>query len=150
LIDLGDDDQNKIHIQIGTLHTLHGGIMSQGDSTVQNNSIQDATFQGGLAGRDYTGDITNIGTQPSTKNIEEILEIIQLLRKEIPNLDQNNQSVALSSLKSIEEEVKKPTKTEQLKILLFALWSVGKDVVSFANALTALATRFEIKLPGIH
>jgi hypothetical protein len=147
LIDLGDDDQNKIHIQIGT---LHGGIMSQGDSVVQNNNIQDSTFQGGVAGRDITGDVINIGTQPTNEDIEEILEIIKLLREEIPNLDQNNQGVALSSLESIEEEVKKPTKTEQLKILLFALWSIGKDVVNFANALTAIATRYEIKLPGTY
>jgi hypothetical protein len=52
------------------------------------------------------------------------------------------------SLETLEAEVVTPTKPGKLKSALFALWSVGKDVASFANALSAIAERLGIHLHG--
>jgi hypothetical protein len=83
LIDLGDDDQSIIHIQIGN---LYGGIMSQDNSTTQNNDFHKATFSGGIAGRDYTGDVihNNAAKQNLSEAAAEIQHILQQLEPSYP------------------------------------------------------------------
>lgn len=43
-------------------------------------------------------------------------------------------------------EIITPTKPGKLKSALFALWSVGKDVAIFGNAVSAIAERLGIHL----
>lgn len=145
LIDLGDDDQSIIHIQIGN---LYGGIMSQERSITQINDFRKATLGGGVAGRDINGAVINTVSQYMGTSKDEILRLIGALRQELPNLEPDSQDVATESLDALEEEVATPTKLSRFKTLLFALWSAGKDVVTFANTLTALADRLNIQLPG--
>lgn len=145
LIDLGDDDQSTVHIQIGN---LYGGIMSQDNSTTQNNDFHKATFSGGIAGRDINGAVINTINQYTDASKDEILKLIEVLRQEVPNLTLDYQEVAIESIAALEEEVAAPTKPLRFKTLLFALWSAGKDVITFANTLTALADRLGIHLPG--
>lgn len=77
LIDLGDDDQSTIHIQVGN---LYGGIMSQEHSITQNNDFRNAALGGGVAGRDYTGDV--IHNHATQQNLAEAaVEIQQLLQQ---------------------------------------------------------------------
>jgi len=148
LLDLGDDDQNTIHIQI---ENLYGGILSQDRSIIQNNDFRDATLAGGVAGRDINSAVmnkVNTVSQYIGTNKDKILRLIKTLHQELPNLDPECQDVAIESLAALEEEVATPTKLSRFKTLLFALWSAGKDFVTFANTLTALADILGIQLPG--
>lgn len=122
--------------------------MSQEHSITQNNDFRNATLGGGVAGRDINGAVINTVSQDMGTSKDEILRLIGALRQELPNLDPDNQDVATESLAALEEEIATPTKLSRFKILLFALWSVGKDVITFANTLTALADRLGIQLPG--
>lgn len=80
-------------------------------------------------------------------NLAETLQIIGSLQQAITTLPHDDQNIATESLVVIEEETKTPTNRERLENALFALWRVGKDVITFANAVTALAQRFNIHLP---
>lgn len=144
LIDLGDDDQNTIHVQVGN---LYGAIMSQERSIRQSNDFRNATLGGGVAGGDINGAVINTISQYTDASRDETLKLIEVLRQELPNLAPDHQDVAIESLAALEEEVATPTKLSRFKTLLFALWSAGKDVVTFANTLTALADRLGIQLP---
>ena len=93
----------------------------------------------------------NENTANTTKNIgmnsSEVAQVIQGLRQSIAALSPDSQDVAEEALAVIEEEICVPTRPAKLKTALFTLWSVGKDIASFTNAITALAQRFEIHLP---
>lgn len=145
LIDLGDDEQNTIHVQVGN---LYGAIMSQDRSISQSNDFRNATLGGGVAGRDINGAVINTISQYTDASRDKILKLIEFLRQEVPNLTLDYQEVAIESIAALEEEVAAPTKLLRFKTLLFALWSAGKDVITFANTLTALADRLGIQLPG--
>jgi hypothetical protein len=87
----------------------------------------------------------------TTKNIgmnsSEVAQVIQGLRQSIAALSPGSQDIAEEALAVIEEEICVTTKSAKLKTALFTLWSIGKDVISLANAVTALAQRFDIHLP---
>jgi len=93
----------------------------------------------------------NENTANTTKNVgmnsSEVVQVVQDLRQSIAALSPDSQDVAEEALAVIEEEICVPTRPAKLKTALFTLWSVGKDIASFANAITALAQRFEIHLP---
>jgi len=148
LFDLGNDEQSTIHIKI---ENLYGEILSQDRSITQNNDFRKATLGGGVAGRDLNSAVknkVNTVSQYIGTNKDEILKLIRILHQELPNLDPDNQDVAIESLAALEEEVATPTKLSRFKTLLFALWSAGKDAVTFTNTLIALADRLNIQLPG--
>lgn len=148
LFDLGNDEQSTIHIKI---ENLYGEILSQDRSITQNNDFRNATLGGGVAGRDINSAVinkVNTFSQYINTNKDEILRLLRILHQELPNLDPDNQDVVIESLAALEEEVVTPTKLSRFKTLLFALWSAGKDSVTFTNTLTALADRLNIQLPG--
>jgi DNA-binding MarR family transcriptional regulator len=102
-----------------------------------NNHAPVATQQ---LGNNNTANVTqNIGSDTT-----EILQMLQALRQEVSSLPPENQTTAIEALDDIEEEVKTPTRASRIRGGLLALWSVVKDITSFANAVTALAQRFHL------
>ena len=93
-----------------------------------------------------TQQIGNNNTANVTQNIgsdtAEILQMLHALRRDVSSLPPENQITAIEALDDIEEEVKTPTRASRIRGGLLSLWSVIKDIASFANAVTALAQRF--------
>lgn len=87
-------------------------------------------------------------TQKIGFNTTEVFQIIESLKQAVDTLPLNSQDVAAESLTIIEEEINTPKNPSRIKTALFALWSVAKEIATFANAITALAERFNIHLPG--
>lgn len=81
-------------------------------------------------------------TQTVGSSVAEILQMLNALRLEVSNLPLEHQTIAIEALDDIEEEVSTPTKASRIRGGLLSLWSVTKDIASFANAVTALAQRF--------
>lgn len=86
-------------------------------------------------------------TQQIGLNTTEVFQIIESLKQAVDTLPLNSQDVAAESLTIIEEEINIPKNPSRIKTALFALWSVTKEMATFANAITALAERFNIHLP---
>ncbi|MTJ30864.1 hypothetical protein FJR37_14545 [Aphanizomenon sp. UHCC 0183] len=82
-------------------------------------------------------------------DVTDILQIIEDLKKSVNDIPLDNQEIAVGCLATIEEEVIAPKPSSKLKAALFGLWSVTKDIVTFANAVTAIADRLNINLPGL-
>jgi repressor of nif and glnA expression len=82
-------------------------------------------------------------------DVTDILQIIEDLKKAVNDIPLDKQEIAVGSLAIIEEEVIAPKPSSKLNAALLALWSVTKDIVTFANAVTAIADRFNINLPGL-
>lgn len=94
----------------------------------------------------------NKNTASVTQNIgfdtTEVFHILESLKQAVETLPSNHQDVATESITLIEEEINAPKNPSIIKTALFALWSVTKESVTFINAITALAERFNIHLPG--
>lgn len=103
---------------------------------------------GVAAGGDISGNVTSTFSQHTSSNINEILKVIELLHQQLKSLPSDNQDVAVDSLETLKSEIITPTKPGRLKSALFALWSIGKDVATFANAVSAIAERLGINLIG--
>jgi hypothetical protein len=140
------------HYTIGTY------IMSQTNSSISDNhsiNIQAGSDVSGviggsdinsvLAGGDISGNVTNTLSQHTSSDINEIIKLTELLYQQLKSIPSENQDVAADSLETLKAEIITPTKPGRLKSSLFALWSVGKDVATFANAVSAIAERL-----GIH
>jgi len=105
----------------------------------------------GNTGAQLFGDrnVANV-TQNNRSDMNEILQLVDTLKQLVETIPSSNREVAIDSLSLVEEEIINPT-AKMLVIVktgLFALWSIGKDTASFANAVTALAQRFGIHFPG--
>lgn len=118
---------------------------------IQGNSVKGDTI--------IQGDNTGVNIIKGNKNRVNIThqsqddtpQLIEFLRQEIKTLkDQVIRDEALEHLKDFENEVdSSDTKESRLKASLTMLWNIGKDIVMFANAVTALAVRFNIQLPSM-
>lgn len=111
------DEQDRRSIQI---YNSQYNYQTIGDSTMTNEptnpniTISGGTFSGGFAGRDYTGNVTNIINQipesPDSKN-SELKALLQQLLEAINSeneLDEDEKAEATNHLKKIAEASQKP------------------------------------------
>jgi hypothetical protein len=126
-----------------TITNLQQGLIMSNNRSTNINAGRDAI---GNVGGDNSGSIKNLLSQQTNADIDEILQLIKSLHQQIEAISPENQDVAVDSLETLEAEVITPTKPAKLKSALLALWSVGKDVVSFANVVLAIAEKFGIHL----
>lgn len=124
------------------IDSQQGLIMSDNHST----NIQAGRDAIGNVGRDNSGSINNAFSQQTDVDINQILQLIKSLSQQIEVISPENQDVVVDSLETLEAEVITPTKPAKLKSALFALWSVSKDVASFANVVLAIAEKSGIHL----
>jgi hypothetical protein len=110
--------------------------------------IGGSDINGVVAGGNINGNLTNTFTQHTNSDINEIIKLTELLHQQLKSLPSDNQDVAVDSLETLKSEIITPTKPGKLKSALFALWSIGKDVATFANAVSAIAERLGINLIG--
>ena len=104
--------------------------------------IFNITNHGLVANQQFGNSNTANVTQNVGSDVAEVLQIIDTLRQSVDNLPSANQPIAIEALEDIKEEVVAPTRASRVRGALLTLWSVGKDVASFANATTSLAQRF--------
>nr|WP_290224270.1 hypothetical protein [Trichocoleus desertorum] len=124
-----------------TIRNPNGSTEHFSGSVVQNFHAAVGAVQNGNYNRAEV-------TQHIGMDAAEVLKLIQKLEQEVPNIPQENQDVAADSIEVLKAEVvATPTKVARIKGALFALWTSGKDVASFINAVTAIAERFHIHLP---
>ncbi|MBW4578674.1 MAG: winged helix-turn-helix domain-containing protein [Tildeniella nuda ZEHNDER 1965/U140] len=107
-----------------------------------NSQVFKVTNHAPVAAQQYGNKNTANVTQNIGLDTAEILQMLHALRQEVSSLPSENQTTAIEALDDIEEEVKTPTRTSRIRGGLLSLWSVVKDIASFANAVTALAQRF--------
>lgn len=121
---------------------LEGKIPFEDGLNVRPNSqVFKITNHGSVAAQQFgNNNIANVNQNVSPE-ITEILQIIDALRQNVSNLPPEKQTIAIEAIDDIEEEVKTPFRLSRIRGGLLALWSVTKDVASFANAITALAQR---------
>ncbi len=112
----------------------------------QFTNIQAGRDAIGNVGGNNSGSINNALSQQTDADTNEILQLIKSLSQQIEAISLENQDVAVDSLETLEAEVITPTKPAKLKSALLALWSVSKDVASFANVVLAIADKFGIHL----
>lgn len=125
----------------GNYNESIGGDYIQGDNINQSGTFGIGVNKGTIKAQNIAGNIN--------QSSDEIKGMIAQLRKQIEALE--NQAVreeATAYLDDLEAEIiESPTpKQSRLKSSLTMLWNVGKDTALFANAVTALATRFNIHL----
>lgn len=147
-----DEDNGKSYL--ATSVTSRGHMVLKGQLSLKDRADSRANLQtynvanyapigAQQIGNQNSADINqNIGADTS-----EVLQIIESLKHSIGVLPSDSQDVAIESLSVIEEEIKTPTKLSRFKTALIALWSISKDITTFANSVTALAQRFNIHLP---
>jgi hypothetical protein len=97
IMDMGDSEQRSIHIEVQG--DLHGDIMK-----TQNNDFKNANISGGVAARDYTGNVTNhYHHQSLTEAAAEIQNLLKQLEQTYPaNTFAEKATVADEALKKIE------------------------------------------------
>jgi hypothetical protein len=142
-IDMGEDEQKQIVIQIDgdNYGDNLGSTMSQTNIDQKNSSIGVGVNQGQINTKNLAGTI-------NSSQVNEVLRLIETLHQNVENIPSDHQDVAIESLETLKAEVTTPTKTSKLKTALIALWGVGKDIANFANAVSAIAERLGVHLPG--
>lgn len=143
-IDIGDDENARTIIQVqgDNYGNNLGGFMNIDQS---NSSIGVGINQGEINAEKLAGTINE--TEASLDK-DEVIKLVEVLRQQLETLPSDNQDVAVDSLETLQAEIITPTKPAKVKSALFALWSVGKDVATFANAVSAIAERLGIHLIG--
>jgi len=140
------DESGHVPIRI-----LHQGVIEV-ESTISNPDkptehfpaqVFNITNHGSVANQQYGNSNTAANvTQNVGSDVAEALQIIDTLWQAVDNLPSANQPIAIEALEDLKEEVTAPTRASRVRGAFLTLWSVGKDVASFANAITSLAQRF--------
>ena len=158
-------DYHKAFNFKGDIQQLILQLAEQGNKNIMSNTNQSNVGSGdNVAGN--TGDTINIsgsvgvGVNKGTINAQNIAgninqsqdenqKLIEQLRQQIQTLEnQETREEALEYVEDLETEIsaEKPKKSK-LKSSLTMLWTVGKDMILVANALTTLAANFGVSLP---
>ena len=138
-----DEDSSEVNIgEKSTLIINNINNTTSGDSIHQNGNFGVGVSNGEIKTENLAG---NIAFSPQTN---EIIELIETLRKNINNIPSENQDVVIESIDNLKSEVETPTKTSKLKTALFPLWIIGKDVAVFGSAVLTIAEKLGVKLPG--
>jgi hypothetical protein len=128
IIDIRETGQESIHIQIHG--DVHGAVMHESqESVTQNNDFRDATIGGGVAARDYSGDVTNHYAQSQTlaEAAAEIQKLLEQLEQTYPTNDFAEKAVvAGKALEQIEANPKLKSK------IVGALTGAGKEALKEA------------------
>jgi hypothetical protein len=128
IIDMGDSEQAKFHIQVHG--DVHGAVMHKSqESVTQNNDFKNATIGGGVAARDYSGDVTNhyAQTQTLAEAAAEIQKLLEQLEQTYPtNSFVEKATVAEKALEQIEANPNLKSK------IVGALAGAGKEALKEA------------------
>jgi len=145
-IDMGDDENARTIIQVqgDNYGNNLGFIMNEMNIDQSNSSIGVGVNQGEISAEKLAGIINE--TEKASLDKDEIIKLVEVLRQQLEALPSDNQDVAVDSLETLQSEIITPTKPAKVKSALFALWSVGKDVATFGNAVSAIAERLGIHL----
>jgi hypothetical protein len=128
IIDMGDSEQAKFHIQVHG--DVHGAVMHKSqESVTQNNDFKNATIGGGVAAGDYSGDVTNFYAQTQTlaETAAEIQKLLEQLEQTYPTSSfVEKATVAEKALEQIEANPKLKSK------IVGALAGAGKEALKEA------------------
>jgi hypothetical protein len=143
-INMVNEEEARIQIQVHGNN--YGDNLASITSTMnidqRNSSIGVGVNQGEINAEKLAGTI-NYSSQ-----VNEVLRLIETLHQNLDSLPSDHQDVAVESLETVKAEVTTPTKSSKLKSALIVLWTIGKDVASFSNSVSAIAERLGIHLLG--
>lgn len=145
-IDMGDYENVRTIIKVkgDNYGNNLGSIMSEMNINQSNSSIGVGINQGEISADKLAGTINE--TEKASLDKDEVIKLVEVLRQQLEALPSDNQDAAVYSLETLESEINTSTKSGKLKSALLALWSVGKDIATFANAVSAIAERLGIHL----
>jgi len=150
-----DDDGGDGKFYLAISVTPRGQMVLQGQISLEdrvgsksNSQTFHITNNSSIGSQQFGNKNTATVTQNIGLNTKEVFQIIESLKQAVDTLPLNSQNVATESLRIIEEEVNTPKNQSKIKAALFGLWSVTKDIATLANAVTAIADRFNVHLPG--
>ena len=113
----------------------------KGDIINQSGTFGIVVNKGKLKANNITSNIN--------QSADEVKEMIANLRQQVEALENKKvRNEALEYVEDLEAEIIQSSnhKQSRIKSSLTMLWKMGKDVTLVANAVTALATRFDIPL----
>ncbi|MBD1939646.1 hypothetical protein [Microcoleus sp. FACHB-68] len=147
-IDMGEDEQVKIHIQVYGNNL--GDIMTSADNQSKsiNYSFGNSKWGGGFAaegGTQYGGTLNDF-SQNISQNLDEISSLIQSLRSNAQEFPTEEREQVLVHLEDLEEHIHKPEKRKPDRVLaivtaLFAIGGVVATGTDFANNVLELSEK---------
>lgn len=147
LIDMGENEQAKISIQV--YGDNHGDHLVNSMSEIHIDQSNSSMGMGIV--NQSTVEVDSItGKINSSSDVSEILQLVEILKHNLDNIPSENRDVVNDNIEIIESEIKNPTKISKLKSALIVLWSIGNNIAGFANAVSAIAERYNIPLLGLN